>query len=240
MKEKFNDLEKKIGVEFEEKNLLIQAFCHRSYLNENPDFDLGQNERLEFLGDAVLELVVTSYLYFNYPEKTEGELTTWRAALVNTKEIGTVAEELNFYDYLLLSKGEAREKGKARLCILADTFEAFIGAVYLDKGYKVAEEFIKKNLITRLPEIIKLELYRDSKSELQEKTQEDVGVTPSYNVLKEAGPDHQKHFLVGVFLDETLIGKGSGWSKKEAEEKAAKEALVKKSWLKIKKSHAKN
>jgi ribonuclease III len=230
MEEKFSKLEKEIGVEFEDKNLLVQAFCHRSYLNENPDFNLGQNERLEFLGDAVLELVVTNYLYLQYPENSEGELTTWRAALVNTKEIADTAERLQFQDFLLLSKGENRENGRARLCILANTFEAFVGALYLDRGYGVAEEFIKRNLIVKLPRIIELGLYRDSKSELQERTQEEVSVTPSYNVLEESGPDHQKYFKIGVFLKEALIGEGEGWSKKEAEEEAAKDALNKNKW----------
>lgn len=176
MHDKFDELEKKIGVEFENRNLLIQAFCHRSYLNENPKFNLGHNERLEFLGDAVLELVVTNYLYFNYPEKSEGELTTWRAALVNTKEIGSVAELLNFHDYLLLSKGESREEGKARKCILANTFEAVVGAIYLDRGYDIAKDFIEKVLVSRLPRIIELELFRDPKSQLQEEVQEEIGI----------------------------------------------------------------
>ncbi len=225
MHDKFGEIEKKIGVEFENKNLLIQAFCHRSYLNENSNFYLGNNERLEFLGDAVLELIVTDYLYFNYPEKSEGELTTWRAALVNTKEIGSVAEKLNFHDYLLLSKGEGREMGKARRCILADTFEAVIGAIYLDQEYEVVKNFIEKVLIARLPRIIELELFRDPKSQLQEEMQEEVGVTPEYRVLEESGPDHQKIFEVGVFIKDKMIGQGEGGSKKEAEEEAAKEAL---------------
>ncbi len=232
MEEKFREMEKKIGVEFKDKNLLIQAFCHRSYLNENPGFNLGQNERLEFLGDAVLELVVTSHLYFNYPEEPEGKLTAWRAALVNTKEIGKAAEELGFKDFILLSKGERNEKGKALLCILANTFEAFIGAIYLDRGYKTANEFVNKSLICKLPQIIKEESYRDPKSQLQEKAQEELGITPSYDVLEEKGPDHQKSFVMGVFLNNNIIGKGSGQSKKEAEEEAAKESLNKKSWRK--------
>lgn len=232
MHDKFNEVEKKIGVEFENKNLLIQAFCHRSYLNENPKFNLGHNERLEFLGDAVLELIVTNYLYFNYPEKTEGELTTWRAALVNTKEIGSVAESLNFHDYLLLSKGESRESGKARRCILADTFEAVIGAIYLDKGYEVVKDFVERVLIVGLPRIIELELFRDPKSQLQEEVQEEIGVTPEYRVLEEVGPDHQKRFLMGAFMKEEMIGQGEGGSKKEAEEEAAKEALKNRNWKK--------
>jgi ribonuclease III len=227
MEEKFKELEEKIGVHFKDKNLLVQAFCHRSYLNENPEFKLGQNERLEFLGDAVLELVVTSYLYFKYPEETEGKLTTWRASLVNTKEIGDTASEIGFEKFLLLSKGEMREKGKARLCILANTFEAFIGALYLDSGYEAAEDFIKRYLISRLEHIIEIGAYRDPKSELQEKVQEDSNITPSYKVIKEDGPDHKKKFVMGVFVGKEIIGEGKGNSKKEAEEEAAKKALEK-------------
>ncbi len=234
MEEKFREFEKKIGVEFNNKDLLVQAFCHRSYLNENPDFKLGQNERLEFLGDAVLELIVTDYLYFNYPDNPEGELTSWRASLVNTKEIGDTADKLEFRKYLLLSKGEQNEGERKKICILADTFEAFVGAIYLDKGYDVAGEFVKKYLISKLPRIIELELYRDPKSELQEKSQEELSITPSYKVIKESGPDHYKHFLMGVFLNDELIGTGQGYSKKEAEEEAAKKALSKKNWLKSK------
>lgn len=225
MEEKFKELEKKIGVEFKDTNLLVQAFCHRSYLNENPDFNLGQNERLEFLGDAVLELVVTSYLYFKYPEESEGKLTTWRASLVNTKEIGDTANELGFEKFLLLSKGEKGEKGKARLCILANTFEAFIGALYIDSGYDQADAFIKKYLISRLEKIIETGTYRDPKSELQEKIQEKSNITPHYEVVKEDGPDHRKKFVMGVFVDKKKIGEGKGDSKKEAEEEAAKKAL---------------
>lgn len=234
MQDKFRELEGRIGVEFNNKDLLIQAFCHRSYLNENPDFHLGQNERLEFLGDAVLELIVTNYLFFNYPDKPEGELTAWRAALVNTKEIGDTAERLDFHDFLLLSKGEKSEEGKARLCIMADTFEALVGAIYLDRGYEAAAEFVERVLICKLPKIIELGLYRDPKSELQEKAQEELGITPSYHVIEESGPDHQKHFIMGVYLNDKVIGKGEGSSKKEAEEEAAKAALSKKSWLKEK------
>ncbi len=234
MEEKFRDLEERLGISFKNKKLLIQAFCHRSYLNENPEFNLGQNERMEFLGDAVLELAVTSYLYFNFPDKSEGELTSWRASLVNTKEIGDTAETLGFESFLLLSKGESREKGRARICIMANTFEALIGAIYLDRGYKVAAKFIEENLITKLPKIVKLGLYRDPKSELQERTQEDIGITPTYGVIEESGPDHQRHFKVGVFVNDFLMGEGKGWSKKEAEEEAAKEALSKKNWQNFK------
>ncbi len=230
MEENFKQLEEKIGVEFEDKNLLVQAFCHRSYLNENPDFNLGQNERLEFLGDAVLELIVTNYLYSHYPDKSEGELTTWRASLVNTKELASIAESLSFHDYLLLSRGESREMGKARMCILADTFEALTGAIYLDRGYDTAQYFVEKYLVSDLPRIIKLGLFRDPKSHLQEVIQEEVGVTPDYRVLGESGPDHQRRFTVGVYTNDKLLGQGNGGSKKEAEEEAAKQALEKKTW----------
>jgi len=226
----FSSLEKKLNLKFKNKDLLVQAFCHRSYLNENPDFYLEHNERLEFLGDAVLELVVTKYLYQTYPKKPEGELTNWRAALVNAKMLSEIAKDLDFNDFLLLSKGEARELGKARQYILANTFEALIGAIYLDSEYKACEDFIKKYLTVKLPEIIEKGLFRDAKSRFQEEAQERVGITPTYKVLEEWGPDHAKHFIIGVFLDKELIAKGEGSSKQEAELEAAKEALEVKSW----------
>jgi len=227
----FAILEKSLGLEFKNRNLLIEAFCHRSYLNEHPDFPLPHNERLEFLGDAVLELIVTEYLYKKYPEKSEGELTNWRAALVNAKILGEVARELGFNDFLLLSKGEEKETGKARLYILANTFEALIGAIYLDQGYEVAKNFVEKNLIEKkLPEIIEKGLFKDPKTRFQEEAQERVKITPTYKVLEEWGPDHAKHFVVGVFLGDELVAKGEGTSKQEAEEEAAKNALKIKGW----------
>jgi len=226
----FSSLEKKLDLKFKNKDLLIQAFTHRSYLNENPDFYLSHNERLEFLGDAVLELVVTEYSYQSYPDKPEGELTNWRAALVNAKMLANVAQELGFNGFVLLSRGEEKEIGKARLYILANAFEALIGAIYLDQGYKNCQEFIKKHLLRKLPEIIKKGLYRDVKSRFQEEAQERAKTTPTYKVLDEWGPDHAKHFIVGVFLEEELIAKGEGSSKQEAEEDAAREALETKRW----------
>ncbi len=226
----FDLLEKKLGLKFKNKDLLTQAFVHRSYLNENPEFGLEQNERLEFLGDAVLELVVTEYLYKEYPEKAEGELTNWRAALVNAKMLTVVAEQLGFNDFLLLSRGETKELGKARQYILANTFEAFIGSIYLDAGYEVVDIFIKKYLITHLPEIIKTGSYKDAKSQFQEQAQEKDGITPVYKIVKEWGPDHKKKFTVGVYLNETLVAEGEGYSKQEAEEEAAKKALQIKQW----------
>jgi len=225
----FSLLEKKLNIKFKNQELLIQAFCHRSYINENPDFPLAHNERLEFLGDAVLELAVTEYLFKNYPKKLEGELTNWRAALVNAKQLAQVAQDLGLNDFLLLSRGETKALGKARQYILANTFETLIGALYLDLGYKKCQEFIQKYLIKELPRIMKSGFYRDAKSRFQEEAQERVGITPIYKALKEWGPDHAKHFIVGVFLDK-LVAKGEGTSKQEAEEKAAREALKVKGW----------
>lgn len=226
----FSPLEKKLNLSFDNKDLLTQAFCHRSYLNENPSPRLENNERLEFLGDAVLELVVTEYLYKKYPKKAEGELTNWRAALVNSKILARISQEIGLNDFLLLSKGEEKELGKARQYILANTFEAFVGAAYLDQGYQVCQKFITKYLIKELPHIIEEGLFRDSKSRFQEEAQERVGVTPNYKVLEEWGPDHAKHFIVGVFINNDLIAQGEGSSKQEAELEAAKNALAKKQW----------
>lgn len=226
----FDLLEKKLGLSFKNKKLLIQSFVHRSYLNENPSFGSEQNERLEFLGDAVLELVVTEYLYKEYPKKTEGELTNWRAALVNAKMLSLVAEELEFNNFLLLSRGETKELGKARQYILSNTFEAFVGAIYLDSGYDLADKFITEYLLKKLPEIIQKKLYQDAKSHFQEQAQEKTGITPAYKVVKESGPDHKKKFIVAVFLNEDLVAEGQGYSKQEAEEEAAKAALIVKKW----------
>jgi ribonuclease-3 len=230
---KFEDLENKLGIEFKNKELLTQAFCHRSYLNEHPDFLLPHNERLEFLGDAVVELVVTEYLFKEFPEKEEGILTCWRAALVNSKMLSKIAEELEFGNYLLLSKGEKKEaekRGKAYLEILANTFEAFVGALYLDKGYKACQKFLEKHLLKELPEIIERGKFIDAKSRFQEIAQEKLKITPTYRILKEWGPDHDKHFIAGVYLDNELIAKGQGSSKQEAEEEAAQNALKAKGW----------
>lgn len=226
----FSKLEKKLGIQFKNKDFLVQAFIHRSYLNENPNFHLYHNERLEFLGDAVLELVVTKYLFENYPKKQEGIMTNWRAALVNSKMLSQIARDLDFNDFLLLSQGETKEKGKARQFILANSFEAFVGALYLDQGYEVCDKFIQENLIKELPEIIKKGLYKDAKSDFQEQAQEKASITPHYKVLKEWGPDHDKNFIIGVFLKDKLIAEGQGSSKQEAEEQAAQKALEKTNW----------
>lgn len=229
MSENFEQFEKKLNINFNDKNLLQQAFCHRSYLNENPSFKLQHNERLEFLGDAVLELVVTEYLFNNY-KNPEGELTNWRAALVNAQSLSETASSLGFGDYLLLSRGEAKDTGKARQYILADTFEAFLGALYLDQGLEVSRRFIESNVITKLQKILEEGSHKDAKSRFQEEAQERVKITPTYRVLKSSGPDHVKHFVIGVFLGEELIAEGEGTSKQEGEEDSAKHALEVKGW----------
>ena len=226
----FSKLEKQLNIEFKNKDLLAQAFVHRSFLNENPKLELSNNERLEFLGDAILEHVVTEYLFQTYPEKSEGDLTSLRASLVNAKMLAKTAQDLGLNDFLLLSQGEIKETGKARQYILANTHEAFIGALYLDQGLKACKDFIEKHLIKELPHIIKEGLFRDAKSTFQEEAQERVGITPSYKVLKEQGPDHAKHFVIGVFLDKDLVAEGEGFSKQEAEEGAAKKGLKVKNW----------
>lgn len=228
----FSDFEKKIGITFSNKKLLRQAFLHRSYLNEHQEEELKNNERLEFLGDAVLELIVTAYLFERFPDKSEGELTAYRAALVNTQSIGEAGKKLDMNDFLLLSKGEARDTGKARQYILANTFEAVIGALYLDQGYDIAEKFIAENLFHTLDKILSERLWQDSKSSFQEQAQERKSVTPSYKVLEESGPDHDKKFIVGVYLDEDLISQGEGRSKQTAEQAAAHNAIHKSGWEK--------
>jgi ribonuclease-3 len=211
--------------------LLVQALTHRSYLNENPHFELGHNERLEFLGDAVLELAVTEELYARFPDKPEGELTSYRAALVNSAMLSAIATDLAMNDYLLLSRGEAKDTGRARQFILANAFEAVIGALYLDRGYEAARAFIDRVLISRLDEVFAKKLYKDSKSLFQEEAQERVGVTPTYEVVREWGPDHDKHFIVGVFLGKEKVAEGEGPSKQLAQEEAARNALHLKGWV---------
>ena len=227
----FSDFEKNTKVIFKDKNLLKQAFIHRSYINENPGSNLSHNERLEFLGDAVLELVVTDFLYKKYPNYTEGELTAIRSALVNAIIISEVALKIGMNDYLLLSKGEAKDNGKARQYILANTYEAYIGAVYLDQGYNAVNKFVTVSLLPHTEEIVAKKLWRDAKSLVQEKAQEFVGVTPDYKVLHESGPDHDKHFTVGILFGSDLIAEGKGKSKQEAEQKAAEMALKVKNWM---------
>lgn len=227
--DKISKLEEKIGLEFKNKDLLLQALTHRSYLNENPKWHLDQNERLEFLGDAVLELVVTEYLYNNYPNP-EGEMTNWRAALVNANILSQITNEFNLNDFVLLSRGEARDTGRARQYILANAIEALIGAIYLDQGYKASQQFISCFVLKELPTIIEKRLYRDSKSLFQEEAQDKIGITPTYEVLEEWGPDHARNFKIGVFLEKEMAGSGQGPSKQEAQQEAARDALQKKGW----------
>lgn len=209
---------------FSNIDYLVTAFTHRSYVNEHKKSAQEHNERLEFLGDAVLELVVTHYLFDNYDEP-EGILTNWRSALVRTESIGAAATRLGFEKMLRLSRGEKRGSDRARQQILANSFEAVIGAIYLDQGYDAAKTFITDNIISTLPEILKSGSWRDSKSYLQEVAQEKDGQTPVYKVLSEDGPDHDKVFTLGVFIGSHLKGSGSGSSKQAAQQKAAEEAL---------------
>ena len=223
-------LEKVIDIKFKDEKLLQQALVHRSYLNENPSFELDQNERLEFLGDAVLELIVTEHLYQNY-SNPEGELTNWRASLVKSDSLAQAANKINVDDYLYLSRGESKDKNtKARNYILANAFEAIIGAIYLDQGYKKAAEFVSNNILSNLENILTNKLYLDPKTRFQEASQEKNSTTPTYKVVSEEGPDHKKEFTVGVYLEEDLVACGKGTSKQEAETEAAKEALNKKGW----------
>jgi ribonuclease-3 len=226
----FSKFEKNIGITFKDKNLLKQAFTHRSYLNEHKDSELVHNERLEFLGDAVLELIVTEHLYEKYPDSNEGELTAFRSALVNAVTMSEAAGNIGMNDFLLLSKGEAKDIGRARQIILANTIEALIGAIFLDQGYDMAKYFISKYIFNLIEKIVEEKTWLDAKSKFQEQAQENESVTPAYKTVKEEGPDHDKQFTVGVYLGKTKIAEGEGKSKQEAEQVAAKNALEVKGW----------
>lgn len=225
-----DDLQAILNHRFTDINLLRQALVHRSYLNENPDFALGHNERLEYLGDAVLELVVSQFLFHHYPNP-EGDLTNWRASLVNAKSLSDVAKELQLDQWLMMSRGETKDKdSKARQNIQANAVESVIGSLYLDGGISAAEQFITKHILGKLPDILKNQLYIDPKSKFQEMSQEIVGITPSYRVLKEWGPDHDKHFQVGIYLGHEEVAQGEGASKQEAQVAAAANGLKVKGW----------
>ncbi|KKP69044.1 MAG: Ribonuclease 3 [Candidatus Moranbacteria bacterium GW2011_GWE1_35_17] len=226
-----NKFAESIGIEFNNLDLIQEALTHRSYLNENKKYKLNHNERLEFLGDAVLELVVTDYLFKNYSNNQEGEMTSWRAALVNGEMLAKISAELKVDEYVLMSKGEASDKGRARQYLLANALEAIIGAIYLDQGYAVAEKFILENVVTKIDNVIANKLYLDPKSYFQEKSQEHFKMTPSYRILKEEGPDHDKNFTVGVYIGDELIAQGNGASKQEAQREAAQEGLKVKGWM---------
>lgn len=219
-----------LGLKFNNPDLIKQAFIHRSYLNEHREVTLPHNERLEFLGDAVLELVITDYLFAKYPDKPEGELTSLRAALVNAVTLSEIAAKVGINDYLLLSKGEARDTGRARQVILADTFESVVGAIYLDQGYTQAQEFIAEHLFNKTEEIVKKSLWQDAKSYFQEQAQDKLGITPSYQVVDQIGPDHNKRFTIGLYLGDELVVTGEGHSKQEAEQDAAQKGLELKGW----------
>ena len=229
--EKLSQLEEKIGIIFTDKDLLLQALTHRSYLNENPTFRVGHNERLEFLGDAVLELAITEELFAKFPDKPEGDLTSFRAALVNAKMLAEIAGEIELNEFLLLSRGEAKDVGRARQYILANAMEALIGAIYLDQGYAHAKDFLMRFVMPHLSEVLDKKLYKDPKSLFQEEAQERVGITPTYEVVREWGPDHDKHFVVGVYLGGELVAEGEGASKQTAQEEAARLGLHAKGWV---------
>ena len=219
-----SQLESKIKIQFKDRNMLQSALTHRSYLNENRKWPLAHNERLEFLGDAVLELITTEYLYRNYPNP-EGDLTNLRSALVNYKMLSEIASELGLDEFILLSRGEAKDIGRARQVILANAFEALIGAIYLDSGFEITRGFINEFVINHLAGILTEGKVLDPKSKFQELSQEKLGVTPHYKVLAQWGPDHNKQFEVGVFIGEKQIAIGTGPSKQEAEIAAAENGL---------------
>jgi ribonuclease-3 len=229
----FGQFEKIGNLHFKNKKLLQQAFTHRSYINEHKRLKLDHNERLEFLGDAVLELITTEYLYEKYPKETEGDLTAYRSALVNANTLSDISRKLGMEKYLLLSKGESKDTGRARQYILANTFEALIGALFLDQGYEAAKRFIAHNLFPLTEQIVEEKLWLDAKSHFQEKAQEKMGVTPTYKTMQESGPDHDKHFTVAVFLGERKIAEGTGRSKQEAEQSAARNALSETGWMSV-------
>jgi len=220
----------RLGTSFTDEALLEEALTHRSYLNEHRDYVGNHNERLEFLGDAVLELAATRFLFDKFPAKPEGELTSYRAALVNTISLAESAQALQVGDHLRLSKGEAKDTGRARQIILANAFEAIIGAIYLDQGYDAAAAFIARTILAKLDDLIAKGAHQDAKSRFQEIAQEKRGITPAYKVLVETGPDHARLFMVGVFLGTTEIARGDGPSKQEAEQAAAQNALQKSGW----------
>jgi len=225
----YSKLEKIIGVKFKDQELLRTAFVHRSYLNEHKDSQWENNERVEFLGDAVLELVVTEYLFSHYPNP-EGELTNWRSALVKGEMLAKISRSLHLGDYLFLSRGEEHSGGREKDYLLANVFEALIGVIYLEHGYKKVQMFIKKFLLIHLEDILEKGGHIDAKSRLQEISQDKMLVTPIYQLLEEVGPDHDKKFTMGAYIGERLVGKGIGSSKQNAEQEAAKDALKRLKW----------
>jgi ribonuclease-3 len=230
MEHDLSKLEGILGKTFTQRTLLLSAITHRSYLNEHREATQDHNERLEFLGDAVLELVVTDYLYKKYPEKPEGELTAVRAALVNTVSLSESAQKLGLNEFLLMSKGEAKDTGRARQYILANAFESCIGAIYLDQGYDAAHEFIGQQLFQKTDRIVEKRLWQDAKSRFQELAQDKSSITPTYETLSQVGPDHDRTFTIGVYLRNEKVAEGQGRSKQEAEQDAAEKAIEAKGW----------
>ena len=226
---KYSKLEKQLDIVFDNYDLIDRAFVHKSYVNENKE-ESHHNERLEFLGDAVLELSATRHLFDNFKDYNEGEMTSLRSALVKGKTLAEVSKELGLGEYLYLSHGEEKNGGREKNYILANLMEALIGAIYLDKGFDVAHQFISKYILVRLEDIIKSGSHIDSKSKFQEKSQELLGVTPYYTVLEESGPDHLKNFTMGAYIDSELIATGTATSKQRAEQAAARQALINKGW----------
>lgn len=216
-----------LGTTLEDEVLFQTAFTHRSYLNEHPEYTNPSNERLEFLGDAVLQLLSSEYLYNHFPEEPEGQLTNYRSAIVNTKSLGQEAARIGYGELLLLSKGEEASGGREREYILANTFEAVLGALFLEKGFEFCRGFVEKQLLYKTEEIVGNKLYKDPKSTFQELAQEKYGVTPAYRVMETSGPDHDKTFKVNVFINDQLFGEGIGKSKQKGEQSAAVKGLDK-------------
>lgn len=226
----YKNLEKKIGIKFKDKKMLEQAFIHRSYINEHKNKGMESNERLEFLGDAVLELAATRHLFFKCREQNEGEMTSFRSALVKGKHLAEISKELGLGEYLFLSCGEEKSGGREKKYILANVLEALVGAIYLEHGYATSAEFIDKFIMAKLDEIVEHDLHIDPKSRFQEMCQEIEEITPHYQVIKEEGPDHDKQFTMGAYIGDKLIAEGEGSSKQKAEDEAARMALKIKKW----------
>lgn len=227
---KYDGLEKKLKIEINDESIFDNAFTHRSYLNEHPEMEIESNERLEFLGDAVLELITTDYLYKNFPDHEEGVLTNIRSALVRGEALAEIARLLEIGQYLTLSKGEEKSGGRDKGYILANTVEAIIGAVYLDQGMEAATKMVSETVMTRLEKVLNEKLYIDAKSYFQEKAQAHRQITPTYELMEEQGPDHKKKFLMSVKLAEEIVAEGYGSSKQSAEQEAARNALKELNW----------
>lgn len=226
----FSKFENVSGITFKDKTLLKQAFTHRSYINENRNFKLGHNERLEFLGDTVLQSVITDYIYNNFPNMNEGQLTWLRSELVNANTCSAIAEKLGMKSFLLVSRGAMKESVRSQQSILADALEALIGAIYLDQGHETVKNFIIKNITPMTGDILKREVWSNAKNILQERIQEEESVTPIYKLISESGPPHDSTFVMGVYVNNELLGQGTGKTKQEAEQQAAKEAIESKGW----------